>query len=41
MPAAPGTQTIDEGAAPIVAAARATGDGPTGAFRTTTGTVPW
>jgi NAD(P)-dependent dehydrogenase (short-subunit alcohol dehydrogenase family) len=36
-----GTQTIDEGAAPIMAAALMTGDGPTGAFLDAVGDVPW
>jgi NAD(P)-dependent dehydrogenase (short-subunit alcohol dehydrogenase family) len=36
-----GTQTIGEGAAPIVAAALLTRDGPTGTFFDTTGTAPW
>jgi NAD(P)-dependent dehydrogenase (short-subunit alcohol dehydrogenase family) len=36
-----GSQTVAEGAAPIVAAALLTGEGPTGAFLGTAGNVPW
>jgi hypothetical protein len=36
-----GTQTIAEGAAPIVAAALLTGGGPTGAFLDGAGNAPW
>jgi NAD(P)-dependent dehydrogenase (short-subunit alcohol dehydrogenase family) len=36
-----GTQTIPEGAAPIVAAALLPADGPTGAFFDPAGVVPW
>jgi NAD(P)-dependent dehydrogenase (short-subunit alcohol dehydrogenase family) len=36
-----GTQTVEEGAAPIVRAALLTGDGPTGAFFDVEGECPW
>ncbi|HEX4216054.1 MAG TPA: SDR family NAD(P)-dependent oxidoreductase [Candidatus Dormibacteraeota bacterium] len=36
-----GTQSVVEGAAPIVSAALLTGDGPTGAFLDAAGDVPW
>ena len=36
-----GTQTVEQGAAPVVRAARVAPDGPTGAFLGVDGPVPW